>query len=132
MARFVKVILFLLFTVVLYGMADNSFTGKQVKLIQYDITYSCSKQQGQINAPTVPCFPEAELINMQSHQLSVTRLQRLHIGEYLFSLRNSLFSCANRDNSLLQQLCRIYNTTTSYFCQPSSEYYVFALRRIII
>ena len=26
----------------------------------------------------------------------------------------------------------IYGTTTSYYCQPSSEYYVYTLRRIII
>lgn len=131
MARFVKVILFLLLAVVLYGMTNNHFTREQVKPIQCNVTYS-DKQHGEINAPVTPCLPEAELINMQSHQLSVTRLQRLHISEHLFSLRNLLFSCSNRDNSLSQQLCKIYNTTTSYFCQPSSEYYVFALRRIII
>ena len=56
----------------------------------------------------------------------------VQIGEYFSSLRNVLQCCADRDNSLSQHWGRIYNTTTSYYCQPASEYYVFTLRHIII
>ena len=120
MAKFVKVILFLLLAVALHGVAGNVFTEKQVK------------PQGQINAPESPYLPVAELTNLQSHQISVTRIQRVQIGEYFSSLRNVLQCCADRDNSLSQHWGRIYNTTTSYYCQPASEYYVFTLRHIII
>lgn len=46
--------------------------------------------------------PVAELNNLQSHQISVTRIQRVQLGEYFFSLKNALQCCADRDNSLSQ------------------------------
>ena len=131
MAKFVKVILFLLLTVVLHGIAGNVFTEKTVGQAENDITYSVI-QHGQISTPEFPCSPVAELTNLQSHQISVTRIQRVQLGEYFTTLKNLLQCCAERDNSLSQHLGRIYDTTTSYYCQPSSEYYVFTLRHIII
>lgn len=131
MAKIIKVILFLLLAVVLHGVAGNVFTDKQVDQEELAVTYSLEKQ-GQFNSPDAPCFPIAELTNLQSHQLSVTRIQRVQIGEYFSSLKNLLQYCADRENSLSQHLGRIYNTTTSYYCQPPSEYYVFTLRHIII
>lgn len=131
MEKIVKVILFLLLAVVLHGVVGNVFTEKQVDQKEHAITYSVEKQ-GQFNSPDAPCFPIAELTNLQSHQLSVTRIQRVQMGEYFSTLRNLLLCCAGRDNSLSQQLGRIYNSTTSYYCQPPSEYYVFTLRHIII
>ena len=95
MAKFVKVILFLLLAVALHGVAGNVFTEKQVEQPEHAVTY-------------------------------------VQIGEYFSSLRNVLQCCADRDNSLSQHWGRIYNTTTSYYCQPASEYYVFTLRHIII
>ena len=95
------------------------------------ITYAM-RQHGEISAPDLPGKPVAELNNLQSHQISVTRIQRVQLGEYFFSLKNALQCCADRDNSLSQHWGRIYDTTTSYYCQPSSEYYVYTLRRIII
>ena len=86
----------------------------------------------RISAPDFPYAPVAELNNLQSHQISVTSIQRVQLGEYFTTLRNLLQCCADRENSLSQHRGRIYNTTTSYYCQPSSEYYVFTLRHIII
>ena len=131
MAKFVKVILFLLLTVTLHGVASNVFTEKPVEQSELVITYSM-KQHEQISAPDFPYAPVAELNNLQSHQISVTRIQRVQLGEYFTTLRNLLQCCADRENSLSQHRGRIYNTTTSYYCQPSSEYYVFTLRHIII
>lgn len=131
MAKFVKVILFLLLTVALHGIAGNVFTEKTVGQAENDITYSVI-QHGQISTPEFPCSPVAELTNLQSHQISVTRIQRVQLGEYFTTLKNLLQCCAERDNSLSQHLGRIYDTTTSYYCQPPSEYYVFTLRHIII
>ncbi len=131
MAKFVKVILFLLLAVALHGVAGNVFTEKTVGQAENDITYSVI-QHGQISTPEFPCSPVAELTNLQSHQISVTRIQRVQLGEYFTTLKNLLQCCAERDNSLSQHLGRIYDTTTSYYCQPASEYYVFTLRHIII
>jgi hypothetical protein len=131
MAKFVKVILFLLLVVTLHGIAGNVFIEEPVEQTENTITYSL-KQHGQISVPEFPCSPVAELTNLQSHQMSVTRIQRVQLGEYFTTLKNLLQCCAERDNSLSQHWGRIYDTTTSYYCQPSSEYYVFALRHIII
>ena len=131
MARFVKAILFLLLVVIFHGITGNVSAGEPVEEEVNSITYSID-QCGQINTPELPCSPVAELTNLQSHQLSVTRIQRVQLGEYFTTLRNLLQCCANRDNSLSHHLGRIYDTTTFYSCQPSSEYYVFTLRHIII
>ena len=131
MAKFIKVILFLLLTVALHGIAGNVFTEKTVEQTENAVTYSM-KQHGQISAPEFPCSPVAELTNLQSHQISVARIQRVQLGEYFTTLRNLRQCGAERDNSLSQHLGRIYNTTTSYYCQPASDYYVFTLRHIII
>lgn len=131
MVKFVKVILFLLLTVAFHSIAGNVSTEKMVDRQEYDITYAM-EQHGEICAPDFPGKPVAELINLQSQQMSVTRIQRVQLGEYFFSLKNVLQGCAERENSLSQHWGRIYDTTTSYYCQPSSEYYVYTLRRIII
>ena len=131
MAKFVKVILFLLLTVAFHSIAGNVSTEKMVDKQGCDITYAMG-QRGEICAPDLPGKPVAELNNLQSHQISVTRIQRVQLGEYFFSLKNALQGCADRESSLSQHWGRIYDTTTSYYCQPSSEYYVYTLRRIII
>ena len=131
MARFVKVILFLLLSVAFHSIVSNVSTVKVVDKQERTITYAM-EQHGEISVPDLPGKPMAELNNLQSHQTSVTRIQRVQLGEYFLSLKNVLQCCADRENSLSQHWGRIYDTTTSCFCQPSSEYYVYTLRRIII
>ena len=58
MAKFVKVILFLLLAVALHGVAGNVFTEKQVEQPEHAVTYSM-RPQGQINAPESPYLPVA-------------------------------------------------------------------------
>ena len=87
MAKFVKVILFLLLTVTLHGVAGNVFTGKAVEQGKYAVTYSMSQHE-QISEPEFPCSPVAELNNLQSYQTSVTRVQRVQLGEYFSTLKN--------------------------------------------
>lgn len=131
MAKFVKVILFLLLTVAFHSIASNVSTEKTVDKQECDITYIIG-QHGEICTPGLPGKPVAELNYLQSHQISVSRIQRVQLGEYFFSLKNVLQCCADRESSLSQHWGRIYDTTTSYYCQPSSAYYVYTLRRIII
>ena len=94
MAKFVKVILFLLLTVTLHGVAGNVFTGKAVEQGKYAVTYSMSQHE-QISEPEFPCSPVAELNNLQSYQTSVTRVQRVQLGEYFSTLKNLLQCCAD-------------------------------------
>ena len=97
MAKFVKVILFLLLTVTLHGVAGNVFTGKAVEQGKYAVTYSMSQHE-QISEPGFPCSPVAELNNLQSYQTSVTRVQRVQLGEYFSTLKNLLQCCADYEN----------------------------------
>ncbi|MDE6163139.1 MAG: hypothetical protein K2F98_06450 [Bacteroides sp.] len=131
MAKFVEVIMFLLLTIAFHSIAGNVSTEKAVDSQERDITYTIGLH-GEICAPELPGKPVAELNNLQSHPMSVSRIQRVQLGEYFFSLKNVLQCCADRESSLSQHWGRIYDTTTSCYCQPSSEYYVYTLRRIII
>ena len=83
MAKFVKVILFLLLTVAFHSIAGNVSTAKVVDEQERAITYAM-RQHGEISAPDLPGKPVAELNNLQSHQISVTRIQRVQLGEYFF------------------------------------------------
>lgn len=132
MAKFIKVILFLLLAVALHGIASNVFTEQKVEVQEHTVAYPLA-QQDKVGVPEFPYLPIAELTtNLQSHQVSMTRMQRVQAAEYFFSLKNMLQIRADREASLSQHKGRIYTTTTSYYCQPSSEYYVFTLRHIII
>ncbi len=76
----------------------------------------------------------AEMVEgLQFHHISSLRLQRLQAGEYLFSLKNILHHLAKIGASSLQNSKYGYEgdaLACNYY--HSSEYYVFALRRIII
>lgn len=132
MARYVKYIVFVLLTITFQGVAGKVFTEKAVEQAACDDIGFLAQQQGQFSAPEFPYIPVAELTNLQGHQLSGTRLQRVQLEEYYSVLRNLLQTCAEYNSSLSQQKGRLYNTTISHYCQPPSEYYIFALRRIII
>lgn len=133
MRKFVKVILFLLFSIAFNSMINDSSAVRAEQ--DAHAVAAMSGDQGSIVASTHSTFlPEAELAGgcSPSHQVTMSRMQRIHLTEYSFSLKEVLRNLANCEASLSQHQGRIYDTTTSYYCHPSSQYYVFALRRIII
>ncbi|MDD3040588.1 hypothetical protein [Bacteroides sp.] len=131
MAKFVNIILFLLLAVALHGIANN-ISNENVEQNEYAGTISLVHQD-QIGAPQLPYLPVAELTsNLQSHQISMSRVQRVQTGEYFFLLKNFLQNWAKRESSLSLHREKIYATTVSCYCQPACEYYVFALKHIII
>lgn len=132
MAKFVKTILFLLFAVTLYVVMGNFFIKNEVKAYTVAIKEEIQEYEN-IGIPQSPCWPEAEIATgLQSQQVSMSRIQRMHMMEYSLSLKNIMQCVADRDASLFQHQGRIYSTTTSCYCNPVSNYYVFALRHIII
>ena len=131
MAKFVKVILFLLFAVALYGVTGNLFTEIPVESQEHDLAPTEYSQK--VTSAKLPYFPEGELSNAtQSHQIMTSRIQRINLLEYSISLKTLALKLSSREAVLVQHRGRLYDTTTSYYCHPSSEYYVFTLRRIII
>ena len=71
MAKFVKVILFLLLTVAFHSIAGNVSTEKMVDKQGCDITYAMG-QRGEICAPDLPGKPVAELTNLQPSNICDT------------------------------------------------------------
>lgn len=136
MGKFINVILYLLFAVVIYATANEISASNDADKV--DHTYLAAQDEGTIRAVVTttcpPYFPDAELAGAGMHvqQITMSRLQRISILEYLFSLKSLSQRLADRDAVLSQHWCRLYDTTTDYCCHPVSEYYVFALRRIIV
>lgn len=133
MAKIVKVILFLLFAVTLHCVASNFFTEIPVESQGHDSTYCNTECSQKVTSAQLPYLPEGELSNAtQSHQIITSRIQRINLLEYSISLKALALKLSLREAALVQHRGRIYDTTTSYYCHRSSEYYVFTLRRIII
>lgn len=131
MDKFIKVILFLLFAVAFHGVANDFFAEKSVKTPEHVLMYKVDTQQ--VSTAQLPYLPEGELSSAaQSHQIATSRIQRINLLEYSISLKALAQQLQQREAALAQHWGRIYDTTTSFYCHPASEYYVFALRRIII
>lgn len=133
MAKFVKLILLLLFSVAFYSIV-NDFSAAKVEQDSYAVTAMSGEQGNFVASAHSPFLPEAELVGGGSltHQVTMSRIQRVNVIEYSLSMKGVLRNLANCEASLSRHQGRIYDTTTSYYCHPSSEYYVFALRRILI
>lgn len=131
MTKIVKVILFLLFAVAMHCVANNIFTDNQVEGQECITSYTIESQK--VSSAQLPYLPEGELTNgVQSHQTITYRIQRISILEYFISLKALAHKQSLREGALARHQGRIYDSTISYFCHPACEYYVFALRRILI
>lgn len=136
MGKFIKIILCLLFAIAIYATANEISARNDADEMAH--TSLTVQNEGTIRAVVTathpPYFPDAELAGagMQVQQITMSRLQRISALEYIFSLKSLSQRLADRDAALSQHWCRLYDTTTDYCCHPVSEYYVFALRRIIV
>lgn len=132
MPKFIKIILFLLFAFLASEMSNYSFAVQSTDNSSY-VSECAGKKQDCFNNPQLPYWPAAELVaGLQTQQMSMSRIQRIQLGQYFISLKSWILDMSDRKASLTQHQSRLYTTTFSYFCYPVSEYYVFALRRIII
>lgn len=125
----------MLFAVALYAAANEVSAMKNAdEKAHMVLPVQNEGVQATLSAVQLPYFPDAELAGtgMQIQQITTSRLQRINVLEYIFSLKSLSQKLADRDAVLSQHRCRLYDTTTSYYCHPASEYYVFALRRIIV
>ena len=135
MMKFIKVILCLLFAVVLYAAASEISAKEYADADAYATLPVQNKElQATITAVKFPYSPDAELAGagMTAYQISLSRIQRINMLDYVFSVKSISQKLADRDAVLSQHQCRLYDSTTSYCCHPASEYYVFALRHIIV
>ena len=75
MAKFIKIILFMLFAVALHSVANDYFAEKQA---EQDIYMAMSAMKGDthetVSSPQTPYFPDAELAGtgIQTHQIAMS------------------------------------------------------------
>ena len=137
MAKFLRIIGFLVLAIALWQTASDTFTGERVgegKHITEKAAIVYQQDGASIAAPQLPYLPDAELAGMtgQSQILSFSRLQRFVVTEYIFSLKEWMDKLAQREAILSLHREKLYDATAYYRCQPVCEYYIFTLRRIII
>ena len=121
MAKFLKVILFLVLATAFCGSVSDAFTVQTV-------------DEMVIAAPKLPYLSDAELAGSAgtTQLLTFSRAQRSYTTEYILSLKDMIERLAHRDDVLSLHRSKLFDTSTSYRCHPACEYYVFTLRRIII
>lgn len=145
MVKFLKLILFLLLSAILGGSisdepvawtaGDNTFAyqetmveeeGMRVKVIVSSESY--------VSASQLPYMSDAEIENLGGaiQLLTFLRVQRSYTTEFLLSLKDVLIRMARRAGALLSQRLKLFDISTFGQFRPTCEYYVFALRRIII
>lgn len=133
MSKLIKVLVFFLFAFLfLEGRQWISVSdGTDSEAIEHLSAFS---SEHAIDYPQTHHTPDAELSgDSYTHQLSLNRVQRVQLADYFFSLKNLLGQLADRASALSQHQKRLYATTTSFFrCYQQNDYYVFALRQIII
>lgn len=144
MAKFLKVILFLVLATAFCGSVSDAFTvqtvdemviAAQVSLGEEGDTQRNDVRQGSyIPAPKLPYLSDAELAGSAgtTQLLTFSRAQRSYTTEYILSLKDMIERLAHRDDVLSLHRSKLFDTSTFYRCQPACEYYVFTLRRIII
>lgn len=136
MVKLIKVILAFLFVMLLQS-ATSDYSACSTAKVDDCIALTLPAKnipESTVEAARSPYFPDAELAGtgIQFHQVTISRLQRISASEYLLSLKGLAQKLVNYKAALTQHWSRIYSTTTSHYCYPASEYYIFTLRRIII
>ncbi len=134
MVRLFKITLFLLLMWPLDGVLSELTVHQAVELGQCEPFQPINSVPNRFQNPSLPYWPAVELStsSAHAHQVVASRIQRIVVTEYIVSVKSILQKLADRKAAVSQHQERIYDTTTSYFCDPASQYYIFTLRRILI
>ena len=75
---------------------------------------------------------EINTYSQSQQNVNIPRVKRAYTLLITDFLKSFIRNLSLRDSHLAQHTERLYGSSTNYFCEFGSEYYVFALRRIII
>lgn len=130
MIKTVKLIVCLLWTIVLMHIVSHV----SIDAMEWGRCVDTAFMINPVNAADNTDVPVAELLDIQpTYQASISRILRVQTDEYFFVLKRVLQQMASWENSLSLHSERIYPSTISCYCShPACEYYVFALRHIIV
>lgn len=138
MAKFLRFIGFLVLAFALWQTASDTFIGRTIdegKCVNEKATVIYHQQKETcIAVPQLPYLPEAELAGFsgQSQLLTFLRIQRSSATDCIFSLKDWVNMLSKREAVLTLHREKLYDATAYYRCNPVCEYYIFALRRILI
>lgn len=130
MARVIRSILFLLLVVVLHVTASSHIA--EETLCNAPVVLSSS--QHSVDHAQLPYFPDAELGNTSFYlqEVGSDRTSRIFLGS-AFSLRSIIQLMAEHEAMLFKHWQKQNDVSfLSSIVHPISEYYIFALRHIII
>lgn len=132
MARVIKSILFLLLVVVLHVTVSGYSTEEE--LCGDSIVVPHSSSQYSLDSMQLPYFPDAELgsIGFYLQEPATSRTNRCYFSSAL-SMRDIAQMIAARDAILFNHWQKLSDESILFsITHPIGEYYVFALRHIII
>ena len=145
MAKFLKVILFLVLATAFCGSVSDAFTVQTVDEMVIAAQVSLGEEgvyaeEMMFGKEVIFRLRNCHICQMQNLQvplellslLTFSRAQRSYTTEYILSLKDMIERLAHRDDVLSLHRSKLFDTSTSYRCHPACEYYVFTLRRIII
>lgn len=139
MAKYIKFIVLLVLTLALWQTAGNTFIGStsidEEKSVDIQaVTTNHQQNDACFTTPQLPYLPDAELAGTSSHTqlLSFSRIQRATTTEYIFSLKDWVDKIAQYQAILSLHREKLFDATAYYRCHPVCEYYIFALRHILI
>ena len=124
MGRYLKFIGFLVLAFIVWQTSGAAFADG-----------SSAGAEESMDIRTVPvAAPHQEEASNNGHVqlLTMSRIQRSYITEYIFSLKDWVDKIAQREAVLSLHREKLFDATAYYRCQPVCEYYIFALRRILI
>ena len=145
MVKFLKLILFLLLSTVFGGSIsdepvawaaeDNVFAYQETVIEEWGMRVEViASSESYVSASQLPYMPDAEIENLGGaiQLLTFLRVQRSYTTEFLLSLKGVLIRMARHVGALSSQRLKLFDISTFGQLRPACEYYVFALRHIII
>lgn len=112
---------------------DNSLSDA-VSCVQSEQVAFQQETTDYFTMPQWPCLPDAELAgtNSCSQLMASSRMQRSAVMEYLCLLKERVGELARYEAVRSRYQRKFYDALPSHFCSPVCDYYIFALRRILI
>lgn len=137
MAKFVKIIGILILVLALGQRMDEALGGDSLQSISCVLTEQMTSLQEEgecFTMPQWPCLPDAELAgaNSCSQLVTFSRMQRSAVMEYLCFLKERVGEIARYEAVRSQCQGKFYDALPCRICSPVCDYYIFALRRILI
>lgn len=138
MAKFVRLIGFMILALAFYQLAGEQFVAEAADVeccVAGDEQSVVLQEDGEnFTIPRWPCLPDAELagVSAQPHTLAHLRTQRTHAVEYIFSLKDCVYRLSQYKAVLTRHRSKLYDATAYHPINPVCEYFVFTLRRILI